>query len=374
MPESNSSTNELPDVTAPLGDVSSFDEIDRPAPSRAREGLPPSYRMRADAHYVDHLESRQSAEHEWLDPAVIDAPAPGDDGALGELVDSIRRFGVLQPLLVQNRDGRYRLIAGQKRRRAAMIAGVHRVPCMVHEVSDEDARALGAAANIRSSSERAAAPAPPTVDTSSDVSRSLETLLFCANLVSGVPSELSRGISSDLIGAESWRAFCLVELTRISQHGAAAGRKLVTPRSVIDRVERSFVAESRLRNVAMETSTQIPDGRFVVADEQLLALAISGAVIATMALFDRAGRSAMQVSVQSDAAGKASFVVAQSSVAMPDTWASRAFDKDWTDRPGGAAAVASMLALKRIAEVSGGTAAAACTRRGTTITLTVPMP
>jgi len=374
VPESNPSTNELSDVTAPLGDVSSFDEIDRPAPSRAREGLPPSYRMRADSHYVDHLESRRSAEHEWLDPAVIDAPSPGDDGALGELVDSIRRFGVLQPLLVQNRDGRYRLIAGQKRRRAAMIAGVHRVPCMVHEVSDEDARALGAAANIRSSSERAAPPAPPTVDTSSDVSRSLETLLFCANLVSGVPSELSRSISSDLIGAESWRAFCLVELTRISQHGTAAGRKLVAPRSVIERVERSFVAESRLRNVAMETGTEIPDGRFVVGDEQLLALAISGAVIATMALFDRAGRSAMQVSVQNDAAGKASFVVAQSSVAMPDTWAARAFDKDWTDRPGGAAAVASMLALKRIAEVSGGTATAACTRRGTTITFTVPMP
>ena len=65
----------------------------------------------------------------------------------------------------------------------------------------------------------------------------------------------------------------------------------MTPRSVIDRIERSFVAECRLRNVAMETGTEIPDGRFVVGDEQLLALAVSGAVIATMALFDRAGRS-----------------------------------------------------------------------------------
>jgi hypothetical protein len=372
VPESNSSANELSDVSAPLGDVSSYSDIERPVSSRVREGLPPTYRMRADAHYVDHLESRQSAGHEWLDPAVIDAPSSNDDGALGDLVDSIRRFGVLQPLLVQNSDGRYRLIAGQKRRRAAMLAGVRRVPCMVHEVSDEDARALGAAVNIRTASDPAAAP--PMVDTSSDVSRSLETLLFCANLVSGVPSDLSRGISSDLIGAESWRAFCLVELTRIAQHGATAGRKLVAPRSVIDRVERSFVAESRLRNVALETATEIPDGRFVIGDEQLLALALSGAVIVTMALFDRAGRSAMQVTVQNDAAGKASFVVAQSSVAMPETWAERAFDKVWTDRPGGAAAAASMLALKRIAEVSGGTASAACTRRGTTITLTVPMP
>jgi len=372
VPESNPSTNELPEVTAPLGDVASFDDIDRPAPPRAREGLPPSYRMRADSHYIDHLESRQSAGHEWLDPAVIDAPSANDDGGLGELVDSIRRFGVLQPLLVQNRDGRYRLIAGQKRRRAAMIAGVRRVPCMVHEVSDDDARALGAAVNIRTSAE--ASPTPPAVDTSSDVSRSLETLLFCANLVSGVPSELSRGISSDLIGAESWRAFCLVELTRIAQNGTAAGRKLVAPRGVIDRVERSFAAESRLRNVAMETGTEIPDGRFAVGDEQLLALAVSAAIIATMALFDRTGRSAMQVTVQNDSAGKASFVVAQSSVAMPDIWASRAFDLQWTDRPGGVAAAASMLALKRIAEVSGGTASAACTRRGTTITLTVPMP
>lgn len=362
----------MSDVSVPPGDVSSYTDIERPVSSRVREGLPPTYRMRADAHYVDHLESRQSAAHEWLDPSVIDAPSSNDDGLLSDLVDSIRRFGVLQPLLVQNSDGRYRLIAGRKRRRAAMIAGVRRVPCMVHEVSDEDARALGVAANIRTSTESVAAS--PAVDTSSDVSRSLETLLFCANLVSGVPSDLSRGISADLIGAESWRAFCLVELTRIAQHGTVAGRKLVSPRSVVDRVERSFVAESRLRNVALETSTEIPDGRFVVADEQLLALAVSGAIIVTMALFDRAGRSAMQVSVQSDSAGKAAFVVAQSSVAMPDTWASRAFDKEWTDRPGGAAAAASMLALKRIAEVSGGSVAAVCTRRGTTITLTVPMP
>ena len=178
MPESNSSANELTDVSAPLGDVSSYTDIERPVSSRVREGLPPTYRMRADAHYIDHLESRQAAAHEWLDPAVIDAPSSNDDGTLGDLVDSIRRFGVLQPLLVQNSEGRYRLIAGQKRRRAAMLAGVRRVPCMVHEVSDEDARALGAAANIRTASDDAAV-APPAVDTSSEVSRSLETLLFC---------------------------------------------------------------------------------------------------------------------------------------------------------------------------------------------------
>jgi ParB/Sulfiredoxin domain len=371
VPESNPSTNEVPDLKAPLGDASSFADLDGPVASSGREGLPPNYRMRADAHYIDLLDSRPSAGHEMLDPAVIDAPAPGDDGELAALVDSIRRHGILQPLLVQNRDGRYRLIAGQKRRRAAMLAGVRRVPCIVHEVSDEDARALGVAAGIRTSAKSPASS--PVVDTSSDVSRSLETLLFCANLVTGVPSDLSRGISSDLIGAESWRAFCLVELTRIAQHGAAAGRRLVAPRGVLDRVERSFLAECRLRNVAMETATEIHDGRFVVGDEQLLALALSGAIIATMALFDRAGRSAMQVSVQSDCAGKASFVVGQSSVAMPDTWATRGFDKEWTDRPGGAAATASMLALKRIAEVSGGTASAAFTRRGTTITLTIPM-
>jgi hypothetical protein len=277
---------------------------------------------------------------------------------------------VLQPLLVQRRDGHCRLIAGHKRRRAAILAGVRRVPCTLHEVDDQEARALEAAANIRPSLDDTR---PAGVDTAGDVARSLETLSLCATMVSGRPSDLSRGISADLMSAEAWRAFCIVEATRIAASGVPASRRLVAPRSVVDRIERSFQAECRLRNVAMEVVSEIPDGRLVLADEHQLVIGLSAAVITTMALFDRNGHATLRLSASAGGTGQASFVVAQNAAGVSDAWASRAFDRDWTDRPGGAPAAASMLALKRVAEASGGTAAVACTRRGTTITLTVPM-
>lgn len=57
-----------------------------------------------------------------------------DEGALAELADSIRMLGVLQPLLVQDRgDGTYHLVAGERRLRAAGLAGLETVPVVTVE-------------------------------------------------------------------------------------------------------------------------------------------------------------------------------------------------------------------------------------------------
>jgi hypothetical protein len=368
--EPNSTTNNVSDVDVPA--VPAFGEIERARTSPVvREGLPSSYRMRADSHYVDHLESRQPAGPDsWLDPAAIEAPPIADEGSLADLVDSIKQHGILQPLLVQHRDGQYRLISGHKRRRAAMLAGIRRVPCVLHAVDDDQARALGTAANLRpGSTERAT---PRAVDTSADVARSLETLSVYANLLSGTPSEMSRGLSADLIAAEAWRALCVVEATRIVQQGAASTRKLVAPRNAVERVARSFSPECRLRNVALEIDVQIPDGRMILADEQQLVMALSAAVIATMALFDRSERGSLRLSASVSPTGHLSLVVSQMSVVVPDAWAARAFDQEWTDRPGGASAVVSMLAVKKTGDAFGATVTAAAGRRGTSITFTIP--
>lgn len=55
------------------------------------------------------------------------------DGALTSLADSIARHGVLQPLLVREVGDRYELIAGERRLRAATLAGLDRVPCIIKE-------------------------------------------------------------------------------------------------------------------------------------------------------------------------------------------------------------------------------------------------
>ena len=54
-----------------------------------------------------------------------------DEASLQTLADSIREAGVLQPLLVVEQDGRYRIVAGERRFRAARIAGLDAVPCIV---------------------------------------------------------------------------------------------------------------------------------------------------------------------------------------------------------------------------------------------------
>ena len=62
-----------------------------------------------------------------------------DETALAELADSIREHGVLQPLLVRPMaDGSYRLIAGERRYRAARMAGLRDVPVTIREMTDEE--------------------------------------------------------------------------------------------------------------------------------------------------------------------------------------------------------------------------------------------
>ena len=61
-----------------------------------------------------------------------------DEAALQTLADSIRTAGVLQPLLVVEQNGRYRIVAGERRFRAARIAGLDTVPCIVRDFTTEE--------------------------------------------------------------------------------------------------------------------------------------------------------------------------------------------------------------------------------------------
>ena len=61
-----------------------------------------------------------------------------DKDSLEQLADSIREVGLLQPILVQRVDGRYRIIAGERRYRACRLAGLKRVPVVEREMSNED--------------------------------------------------------------------------------------------------------------------------------------------------------------------------------------------------------------------------------------------
>lgn len=74
-----------------------------------------------------------------------------DDRSLEELADSIREHGVLQPILIrpaQSGSG-YEIIAGERRWRAAALAGVHTIPVLVREMNDVDTMAVALIENLQ---------------------------------------------------------------------------------------------------------------------------------------------------------------------------------------------------------------------------------
>lgn len=72
-----------------------------------------------------------------------------DEDALRELSESIRSYGILNPLTVRLRAGRYELVAGERRLRAAKLAGLREVPCILVDVSMEDAGLLALVENLQ---------------------------------------------------------------------------------------------------------------------------------------------------------------------------------------------------------------------------------
>jgi len=69
--------------------------------------------------------------------------------ALQELADSIRAQGVVQPVVVRPVEGRYELIAGERRWRAAQLAGLQEIPAVIKDIPDQAAAAMGLIENIQ---------------------------------------------------------------------------------------------------------------------------------------------------------------------------------------------------------------------------------
>lgn len=96
-------------------------------------------------------------DNEELREIEIDLIKPGeqqprtsfDEAKLEELAQSIRVSGIIQPLLVRRRGGLFELVAGERRWRAAQLAGLHRVPAIVREIPDENLLELALIENIQ---------------------------------------------------------------------------------------------------------------------------------------------------------------------------------------------------------------------------------
>lgn len=107
---------------------------------------------------LDALFPQQSQEGEVLQLAISqvdtnpDQPRKAfDKDALDELCASVAQLGVLQPILVSPQGGRFRIIAGERRFRAAMQAGLHTIPALVRTLDEHQQRLAALTENLQRS-------------------------------------------------------------------------------------------------------------------------------------------------------------------------------------------------------------------------------
>ncbi|MCL2076022.1 MAG: ParB/RepB/Spo0J family partition protein [Betaproteobacteria bacterium] len=96
------------------------------------------------------LEEQRNLPVESLEPGKYQPRSRMDEASLAELAASIKAQGIVQPILVRpSSAGRYEIVAGERRWRAAQLAGLERVPALVRSIPDEQALAMALIENIQ---------------------------------------------------------------------------------------------------------------------------------------------------------------------------------------------------------------------------------
>jgi len=372
-----------PAFIPPRDDVFDDSEPDPAAadasPTDGREGLPPNFRMRHDKHYVDLITSRTGAPPvELVAVKDIDGARPFDRRELGPLVESIRSFGIVQPLLVRRRRGRYELIAGSKRLAAAIAGGLTEVPCLLREADDERARALATAENLRLERDDApgggaAAQSGLPARAAREIIDSLLTIESCLNLFSDRERPLRERVAASLVRAEAHRARWLAEAYSLLGAEPSLAKKPLSPASLIERTLQGLEAESRLANVELALTIDEPT-RKLFADERLMSAALTGAAGAMLGLLQGAGGATLKIRVSTHPASRLlAFQFSQDLVAAPVTRLSAWDDQSMPDWPGGHGASLGLAVASRVTQLHGGQVEIAPgPRRGCTVTLMLP--
>jgi len=118
-----------------------------------KRGLPETLRMRHDEHYVEALAASAGSPVGRLVPNDMLDPNPGQPrqvmGDLSELMASVAEKGVIEPLIVRQRGGRYQSIAGERRYHAAVHVGLRELPVVIREADDVEVMELALVENLQ---------------------------------------------------------------------------------------------------------------------------------------------------------------------------------------------------------------------------------
>ena len=119
----------------------------------SKRGLPETLRMRHDEHYVEALAASAGAPVGRMVSIELLDPNPNQPrqvmGDLSELMASVAEKGVIEPLVVRQRGGRYQIIAGERRYHAAVQVGLQDIPVVIREVDDIEVMELALVENLQ---------------------------------------------------------------------------------------------------------------------------------------------------------------------------------------------------------------------------------
>jgi len=119
----------------------------------SKRGLPSSLKMRHDEHYVDALTNPAGTPIGRM--IAIDLIDPNPDqprqvmGDLSELMASISEKGIIEPLIVRQRGGRYQIVAGERRYQASVQVGLRELPVVIRDVDDNEIMEIALVENIQ---------------------------------------------------------------------------------------------------------------------------------------------------------------------------------------------------------------------------------
>jgi hypothetical protein len=286
-------------------------------PRPHREGLPATFRMRADAHYVDMIEALPPRIEAWPSRAGLDRPD----------VDSITpRNGIADAA-------------------ALSVADAHGV-------------VSGTTAEAAAQADR-------------ELAESLSALGACANILAAPASRLTQSVAANLIRAEVWRAACLLQASRVMRGEVSVRRTPVSAQAVVDRVLTSIEPERRLRGVVLDVGIDLADSR-IQADEELLVVAVSGLLMATFGLVgDRAG-ARVGLTAHRGTGGAVTCAVTQDLVSAAPAWGSAPGERVALHRSEGGMAAVAVVGARRVVEGCDGRLSVDAGDRGTRIELTIP--
>jgi ParB family chromosome partitioning protein len=119
----------------------------------SKRGLPATIRMRHDEHYVEALASSAGSPVGRVVPIDQIDPNPNQPrqvmGDLSELMASIVEKGVIEPLIVRQRGGRFQIVAGERRYQAAVQVGIRELPVVIRDLDDAEVIEIALVENLQ---------------------------------------------------------------------------------------------------------------------------------------------------------------------------------------------------------------------------------